>query len=80
MKPRKKNTKQYNELLSIALPAPLKREDVLPYLEKIALQAGFLSTRRKEPYGSVGQMLAALAQGKAMIINLAPKEETPPDK
>jgi hypothetical protein len=80
MATRKPNPKRYNEQLTIALPSPLNRDDVLPYLEQVALNAGYISTRRKEPHGSVGQMLAALASGKAMIINLAPKEETPPDK
>jgi len=60
--------------LSICLPKQADMKEVNAALAKIAKANGWFSNNAPK-IGSVGHMLFALATGRAMIVNLEPKEE-----
>jgi len=61
---------------AICLPADVDYKEVNAVLAKIAKELGFTSI--KAPLvGSVGHMLHAIATGRAIVVNLVPKDDTP---
>jgi len=65
--------------MAVRLPVEANKVEVTAALANIAREAGFFS-HNSPKNGSIGHMLFALATGRAMIINMERKKETPRDK